>query len=124
MKNFGGAKKIAVKAGSADSEMFREIFGQDTGTRKILTEPGLCAYLLSDGTTVELYGPGFTLPDYLFSKGNMVVSYRVQHLDRLLESLCQKGAALLGQIETVCTAYRYCHILTPGQTVIGLYEQA
>jgi hypothetical protein len=123
MKNFAFAKKIAVKSGTGDSDIFKELLELDPGARKVLVEPSLSAYVMSDGTTVELYGAGFIFPEYLFEYGNVVVSYRVPNLDEILQKLCQKGAELLGQVETVCSSYRYCHMLTREKTVIGIYER-
>ncbi|QEM11730.1 hypothetical protein [Mucilaginibacter rubeus] len=124
MKNFAFAKKIAVKSGTGDADIFRALLEQDPGTRKVLVEPSLSAYVMGDGTTVELYGTGFTFPEYLFAHGNVVVSYRVPDIDTMLQELLPKGAELLGQVETICSSYRYCHVLTPEKTVIGIYEKS
>lgn len=122
MRTINGIKKISVKAGTADSEIIKELIAQDQGAKKILLEPGLAAYLMSDGSIVEIYGCGLCYPEYLFAYGNMVTSFKVEKLDRMLLLLLQKGGQLLGNVESVCSSYRYCHILTPEKTVIGIYE--
>lgn len=124
MKNFSGRKKISLKAGSCDASLYKAILDQDPGLKKLFVEPGLSAYLMSDGTTVEIYGAGFTLPDYLFAHGNVVISYQVADIDHMVSTLENNGASLLGMIEYVCSSYRYCHMLTNELTVIGLYEQS
>ncbi|WP_114941526.1 hypothetical protein [Mucilaginibacter endophyticus] len=124
MKNFNGSKKISLKAGTVDAELYKTILEQDPGLKKLLVEPGLAAYLTSDGTTVEIYGAGFAFPDYLFMRSNVVVSYKVDDLEQMVGGLIHQGARLLGEIEHVCTSYKYCHLVTPEETVIGIYEQA
>jgi predicted enzyme related to lactoylglutathione lyase len=122
MRTISGIKKISVKAGTADSEIYKELITQDAGAKRVHVEPGLTAYLMSDGSTVEIYGCGFACPDYLFTHGNMVTSFKVEDLDRTLALLLSKGGKLLGEVEAACSSYRYCHILTPEKTVIGIYE--
>jgi hypothetical protein len=123
MKNNNGIKKIAVKAGTTDAEIYKTIVESEPGSKKALIEPGLSAYLMNDGTTLEIYGLGSFYPDYLFAYGNTVVSFRTNNLNKTVGLMEQKGAVLLGNIETVCTSYKYCHMLTLQKTVIGLYEQ-
>jgi hypothetical protein len=122
MKNISGTKKISVRAGTTDGDIYKTLIGQDAGAKKLLLEPGLVAYLMSDGSTLEIYGAGFCCPDYLFAHGNVVVSFKVDGLEQLVSQFEDKGALLLGTIENVCSSYRYCHLLTPEKTVIGLYE--
>jgi hypothetical protein len=122
MRSISGIKKISVKAGTADVEIYKELIAQDPGSKKLLIEPGLAAYQMSDGSTIEMYGAGFCYPEYLFAHGNMVTSFKVDDLDKILALLLQKGSQLLGVVETVCSSYRYCHLLTPENTVIGIYE--
>jgi hypothetical protein len=124
MKNYNGIKKIAVKAGTNDGEIYKTLLEKSTSTKKALIEPGLSAYLMDDGTTVEIYGSGFSYPDYLFSNGNTVVSFKVDDIENIVRTLVQKGATLLGNIEHVCTSYKFCHLLTKDNTVMGLYELA
>lgn len=124
IKNFSGSKKISLKAGSSDASIYKKLLEQDTGLKKLVVEPGLSAYLMSDGTTVEIYGAGFASPDYLFAHSNVVISYKVAGIEQMVESLKHQGASLLGAIEYVCPTYAYCHMLTNEHTVIGLYEQA
>lgn len=123
MKNINGLKKIAMKAGSADSELFKKVLQQDPGLRQLLVEPGLTVYLMSDGTTVEVHSAGSSAPGYLFKNSNIVISYRVSDLQKAVENIQLAGAKLLGEIEEVCNSYKYCHLLTNDDTVIGLYEQ-
>lgn len=122
MKNISGIKKISVKAGTLDSKIYIELIEQDPGSKKVLVEPGLSAYLMSDGATIELYGQGFCYPEYLFAYGNVVVSFKVTNVDEVAGSLAKQGASVLGKIETVCSSYRYCHLLTPENTIFGIYE--
>lgn len=124
MRNLIGSKKISLKAGTDEADIYRGILEEDPGLKKLLIEPGLAAYLMSDGTTVEIYGQGFAYPDYLFNNANVVISYKVASIESKVKSLEQKGAKLLGKIEQVCTSYKYCHILTKEYNVIGLYQQS
>ncbi|MET1055087.1 MAG: hypothetical protein ABWY16_07240 [Pedobacter sp.] len=95
----------------------------DKALKNLIVEPGLSAYLMSDGTTVEIYGAGAALPGYLFADSNVMISYQVENLEDMVEALSHQGGSLLGAIETVCPSYKYCHILSKDHTVIGLYEQ-
>jgi hypothetical protein len=122
MRSITGIKKISVKAGTADSEIFKVLIAQDPGAKKILVEPGLAAYLMGDGSTIEIYGAGFCYPEYLFAYGNVVNSFKVENLDLILALILQKGSLLLGEVEFVCSSYRYCYVLTPEKTVMGIYE--
>ena len=122
MKNISGNKKISVKAGTADGELFKDLIEQDGGVKKLLVAPGITAYLMGDGSIIEIYGAGFCYPAYLFSHGNIVVSFKVKNVESTAATLMEKGASLLGEIESVSTSYRYCHLLTQENTVIGIYE--
>ncbi|CAM4089674.1 hypothetical protein SAMN06265348_102464 [Pedobacter westerhofensis] len=122
MKNISRNKKIAVKAGTLDGELYKAILETEPGVKKMLIEPGLTAYLSSDGTTIEIYSSGFCCPDYLFAHSNIVVSFQVTSISQTLTSLIEKGAVLLGEVHTVCSSHSYCHLLTPEKTVIGVYE--
>lgn len=124
MKNNIGLKKISIKAGTTDGDILKTIIESQPGAKKALIEPGLSAYLMNDGTTLEVYGAGSYYPEYLFAHGNVVVSFKTENLNETVRLLEQKGVTLLGNIETVCTSYRYCHMRTRQETVIGLYEQS
>jgi predicted enzyme related to lactoylglutathione lyase len=122
MKNINGTKKIAIKAGTADGAFFGALIEHDKGAKKLLIDTCVTAYLMSDGAIIEIYGIGFSYPEYLFKYGNLVVSFKVESIESMLSDLEQNGATLLGQVENICSSYRFCHILTPEKTVIGLFE--
>lgn len=123
MKNSTGIKKIAIKVNKLDANPLSYLLKSCSGAKKLIVEPGLSAYHLADGTTVEVYGAGAHHPDYLFAYGNVVMYYKVPDIEITLAEMCGKGAILLGQVEKVCTGYKYCHLLIEAQTVIGLYQE-
>jgi hypothetical protein len=123
MKNSNGTKRIAIKVNSQDSGIYNILVGQISGSRKMLIEPGLTACLLPDGTAVELYGTGAVHPEYLFAGSDIVLSYKVENLDEALLELTAAGARLLGDVETVCSSYKYCHIQFNENSVFGIYEE-
>lgn len=123
MKNINGVRKIAVKVNGQEAGVYRLIAEQLTGSRKILDQPGLTAYQLPDGATLEIYGIGSCYPEYLFEKSNVVVHYKVTSLDDAVKELEQAGAERLGCIIEVCSSYRYCHFRLNGETVLGIYEE-
>jgi hypothetical protein len=124
MKNLNGIKKIAIKVSNSDFGVYNVLIGSMPSAKKLLIEPGLTAFLLPDGTAMELYGPGSIYPDYLFAASDTVMSYKVDKLDEALTALMQAGAQLLGSIQEVCSSYRYCHLQLNDQSVLGIYEEA
>ena len=123
MKNSKGSKKIAVKVNTKDNEIYSVLMGNISGSKKMLIEPGLTAYLLPDGTAMELYGTGAVYPDYLFAASDTVMSYKVEKLDETLAELLEAGAKLLGPVHQVCSSYRYCHLQLNEASVFGIYEE-
>lgn len=124
MKNFNGLKKISIKAGTTDEDIFNELLKKKSLVAKqMVIEPGLSVYLLNDGTTIEIFSVGSYYPDYLFSNGNVVVSFQVENIEVMINTLSAKGASLIGNIETFCPSYKYCHLVTNEKTILGLYEQ-
>jgi hypothetical protein len=124
MKNLNGTKKIAIKVSNKDNGILNILVSNISGTKKMLIAPGLTAYLLPDGTSMEFYGTGAVYPDYLFAASDVVMSFKVEKLDETLAELTKAGALVLGDVQRVCSSYRYCHLRLNEQSVFGIYEES
>ena len=122
MKKTKTITRISVKTGTADGNLFKILLSEGLKLKKIPVQPGLTVYSMDDGTIMEFYGPGACYPEYLFKNTNVVVGFKVDNLDEMVSLMQNAGAELLGNIETVCNAFIYCHLLLSNETVIGLYQ--
>ncbi|QEM11729.1 VOC family protein [Mucilaginibacter rubeus] len=122
MKKSTGLKKIAIRIKGPELMIYQTLAREVAGSKKLLISPGLTVYLLPDGTSIELYGPGSVYPDYLFAESDVVTSYKVADIEKTVTELRKAGARILSPIEQVCNAYRYCHLSVEGQAVFGIFE--
>jgi hypothetical protein len=122
MKKGRTINRISVKTGTADGNLLKLLLSEGLKEKKIPVEPGLTVYSLADGTILELYGPGSCYPEYLFKNTNVVIGFTVDNLEEMIVLMQQAGAKVLGNIEMVCNAFIYCHLLVSTETVIGLYQ--
>lgn len=122
MKETKTINRITVKTGTADGDMFKVLLSNGLKLKRIPIEPGLAVYRMKDGTIMEFYGPGACYPEYLFKSTNVVIGYNVENLGEMILLMQNSGAKLLGNIEMVCNAFIYCHLLLSNETVIGLYQ--
>ena len=122
MKKTKTINRIAVKTGTADGDLFKTLLSEGVKLKRIPVEPGLAVYSMEDGTIIEFYGPGSCYPEYLFKYTNVVIGFKVEDLREMIFMMQNQGATLLGNIETVCNAFIYCHLLLSNETVIGLYQ--
>ena len=117
-----GIKKIAVKVDSHTGCSYKALVSSLPGVKEIRVEPGLIVYVLPDGTLLELYGLGAPYPLYLFEQSDTVVSFRVDNLGKTLAELKKTGAQLIGNVEHVCSSYRYCYVYMNEKNVLGIFE--
>jgi hypothetical protein len=117
-----GIKKIAVKVDSHTGAIYKALIKSLSGSKEIQVEPGLMVYLLPDGTLLELYGPGAAYPVYLFERSDTVVSIQVDNLGITLAELEKNGGQLIGDVEHVCSSYRYCYVYMNEKSVLGIFE--
>lgn len=117
-----GIKKIAVKVDSHTGGTYKALVNSLPGSKEIQVQPGLMVYLLQDGTLLELYGPGSAYPVYLFEQSDTVVSFQVDNLGKTLAELKETGAQLIGNVEHVCSSYRYCYVYMNEKNVLGIFE--
>jgi hypothetical protein len=90
----------------------------------LLKEPGLDVFALDIDTLLEIYTPGGVYPKFLFEKNNVVLSFRVNDLQAVVNTLLLKGIAVPDGIQQPDTGYCYCYArLTDGQ-VIGFHQKA
>ncbi|WP_342083582.1 hypothetical protein [Dyadobacter sp. OTU695] len=122
MKKTRKISRISVKTDTADGELFKTLLSDGLKLKRIPIEAGLAVYRMEDGTIMEFYGPGSWYPEYLFKNTNVVIGYKVENLDEMILLMQNSGAKLLGNIEMVCNAFIYCHLLLGNETVIGLYQ--
>jgi hypothetical protein len=122
MKKFKAISRISIKTGTADGDLFKILMSDGFKLKRITVDPGLSVYSMSDGTIMELYSPGACYPEYLFKNTNVVIGFKVEDLGDMVSLMQSSGAKLLGDIETVCNALIYCHLLLSDETVIGLYQ--
>ena len=122
MKETKIINRITVKTDTADGDMFKVLLSNWMKLKRIPIEPGLAVYRMKDGTIMEFYGPGSCYPEYLFKNKNVVIGYNVESLGEMILLMQNSGAKLLGNIEMICKAFIYCHLLLSNETVIGLYQ--
>jgi hypothetical protein len=122
MKKSKAISRISIKTGTTDGDLFKVLMSDGFKLKRITVEPGLAVYSMSDGTIMELYSPGACYPEYLFKNTNVVIGFKVEDLNEMVSLMLSAGAKLLGNVETVCNALIYCHLLLSDETVIGLYQ--
>lgn len=123
MKKISTIKKIAIRIGPGGDEALASLPQIIQLPKAIFVEPGLTVHQLPGGTTLELYGAGSHFPNYLFNGGNVVISYSISHIRKVVGFLQQKGASLLGEIEKISPNTEFCYLKLSSGTVIGLYQE-
>lgn len=116
-------KKIAIKADGSDFTVLKQLALTVMDAKEIFNDHGATALLTPDGTLLELYTSYACFPEYLFSAGNVVISYKVEDLNTAIDMAAKAGAEILTKIITVGSVMCYCHLKLPGGTIIGLYQE-
>jgi len=116
-------KRISFKSTVAAGSVL-EKFVKALGAKQVLNDPGLSIHQLEDGTLLEIYGTGSTHPERIFEKGNMVMSFKVDDLEKSVGQLVADGATVIGEIIRPCATYGYCHLLLNDKIVVGVYQES
>ena len=123
MKPYRLTKKIAIKSHGEELIGILNASGVLTDSRLIIKEPGFSAFSMKDGTILEIFGPGHVHPDFLFEKGDVVPSFKVDDLSNTVRHLVAKGIAIPDGIQKVTQTYSYCYARFNSGLVVGFYQE-
>jgi hypothetical protein len=91
---------------------------------QLFKEPGLNVFALDIDTLLEVYLPGGIYPKFLFEKNNVVLSFRVDDLPAVVNTLLLKGIAVPDGIQQPELNYCYCYARLADGQVIGFHQKA
>ena len=116
-------RKIAIRS---DGDLLITVLMQtgviSPGTQ-LLKEPGLNVFAPDIDTILEIYTPGGAYPKFLFEKNNVVISYRVDDLQSVVNTLLLKGIAVPDGIQQPELNYCYCYAVLMDGQVIGFHQK-
>ena len=123
MKLYRMDKKISIKSHGEDLIDLLTQSGVLDGSRQVLFEPGLSAYHMNDGTVLEIFSPGNANPDFLFEKGQVVPSFKVADIQKVVTRLVAGGVAIPDGIQEALSNYAYCYARFNSGLVIGFFQE-
>jgi hypothetical protein len=123
MKLYRMDKKISIKSRGEDLIDLLTQSGVLDGSRKVLFEPGLSAYHMNDGTILEIFSQGSVNPDFLFEKGQVVPSFKVTDIQKVVTRLVAEGVAIPDGIQEALSNYAYCYARFNSGLVIGFFQE-
>lgn len=123
MAHNNGISKVAVKLHTHELSAMRQVVLHVLGGTEVYAEPGLCIVKFSNGSILELYGPGSNFPSYLFNKNNMVLSYTVNDLDTVTRDAIYSGMKVVASGRSNGACYPFLHLSDPEGNLIEVLEK-